>query len=56
MLSSGSLAQTVDIETPELVVVTCTIAGVGSRIADGIVPTRAPEHQGEDGPGLTFPL
>ena len=31
------LAQTVDIETPELVVVSYTIAGVGSRIAAGLI-------------------
>jgi uncharacterized membrane protein SpoIIM required for sporulation/uncharacterized RDD family membrane protein YckC len=31
------LAQTVDIETPELVVVSYTVAGVGSRIAAGLI-------------------
>ncbi|HXD47259.1 MAG TPA: stage II sporulation protein M [Gemmatimonadaceae bacterium] len=31
------LAQTIDIETPELVVVSYTIAGVGSRIAAGLI-------------------
>lgn len=31
------LAQTLDIETPELVVVSYTIAGVGSRIAAGLI-------------------
>jgi uncharacterized membrane protein SpoIIM required for sporulation/uncharacterized RDD family membrane protein YckC len=31
------LAETVDIETPELVVVTYTLAGVGSRIAAGLI-------------------
>ncbi len=32
-----SLAQTVDVETPELVVVTYTIAGVGSRVAAALI-------------------
>jgi uncharacterized RDD family membrane protein YckC len=31
------LAETVDIETPELVVVSYTLAGVGSRIAAGLI-------------------
>lgn len=39
LLSPGALAQTVDIETPELVVVTYTIAGLGSRIAAGLIDT-----------------
>jgi uncharacterized membrane protein SpoIIM required for sporulation/uncharacterized RDD family membrane protein YckC len=32
-----SLAQTIDVETPELVVVTYTIAGVGSRVAAALI-------------------
>src|SRR5215510_14714553 len=31
------LAETVDIETPELIVVSYTLAGVGSRIAAGLI-------------------
>lgn len=34
---STTLAQTVDVETPELVVLTYTVAGVGSRVAAAII-------------------
>ena len=37
MASAERLAETVDIETPELVVVSYTLAGVGSRIAAGLI-------------------
>jgi uncharacterized membrane protein SpoIIM required for sporulation/uncharacterized RDD family membrane protein YckC len=37
MNRTPSLAQTVDVETPELVVLTYTIAGVGSRVAAALI-------------------
>src|SRR5205085_12410459 len=43
-MQSSTLVQTVDIETPELVTFSYTIAGVGSRVAAAL---RSEEHTSE---------